>query len=382
MKKVLVVSFQCISSPLNEKGYGGSLYCMIKAQKDYSVDFLYFGQKDYESEQEMSKYYNNIYHHDLSNHNSKVNTLWNLLIGKPKLATGYKYSIIPELDNKVYDIAVYDTITSLEMCEFIKSKKHIAFMIDSTPLYYKRRSKTENIIHRMYSIIQSYQLLHYERRFMKKIDRFVYVSKVDCEYEKRINKCRSDFRYINNGVFLDDIDSSFPKNNLGMNIMFSGIMDYAPNRDAVEYIVNDIFPSLVRKFPNIKLYIVGKNAEEIKSLESDNVIVTGRVENIYSYIKAATVYISPLRFGTGMKNKILEAMACKKAIVASKTSIEGIDELQHEANILVASSTDQWIEYISKLLCDKQLCERYGEACYSIVKQNYSWSSAFDSLVN
>lgn len=380
MKTAIVISYQCISSPLNKNGYGGSLYSMIKAQNDYIIDFLYFGKKDDEAEREMRSYYRRIIHVDLRTKVNKLGKIIDLLVGRPKLATGYAYKLVNEI-NEHYDVAVYDTITSIGMRDFIEADKHIAFMIDSTPLYYARRAESEIGIAHYYSKIQSKLLLKYERTFMDCIDKFVYVSKVDAEYEKRLNCGINKFTFVNNGVFINDIDSSEVVTLHNPCIMFSGIMNYAPNKDAVEYLCQIIFPELKKHYPELKLYFVGKNSEAIKHYESESIIVTGRVSNIYSYIKSATVYVSPLRFGTGMKNKILEAMACKKPIVASPVSIEGIDELKNQDNILVATNTQEWISSISYFIENYNARIKFAESCYEIVRNKYSWENAFCELV-
>ena len=109
---------------------------------------------------------------------------------------------------------------------------------------------------------------------------------------------------------------------------FLGVMDYGPNEDAAIYFTRDIFPKLRKIIPSCTLTLAGKNpSKDLLELQSENVIVTGFVDDMIQTITKSSIYISPLRYGSGTKNKILEAMAAGMPVMLSSVSREGINGL-------------------------------------------------------
>ena len=384
MKKVLVISYQCLSSPKEKKGLGGSLYSMIRAQSSYTIDFLYFGEKDHESEISTSSFYNKIMHIDIRKKESLFKKIVYFIFGKPYLSARYKYNKIKDLSfDTDYDYIVFDSFSSILAYKYFNTEKKVAFMIDSMPLHYERRSKRENLVKRVYDFFQKKFIIKTEKKVFKYFDRIAYVSEIDTNYEKSIHKSiENRFFTIINGIFLNDIELSPIKDLKNKTLMFSGIMSYKPNQDAVDFFMSEIYPQLIEKHPNLIIYFVGKNEEYIKKYSTfKNVIITGMVDSVYSYMKGCTIYISPLMYGTGMKNKILEAMGSKCAIIASSVSVEGINELQNNTNYLLANSKDEWLIAIDNLLNNENKRIEFGNRCYEIVKENYCWDRKLVDLI-
>jgi glycosyltransferase involved in cell wall biosynthesis len=124
---------------------------------------------------------------------------------------------------------------------------------------------------------------------------------------------------ITNGV---DMDYFAPTSALleSDKLVFTGVMGYAPNEDAALHFVEDIFPLVRAKRPEVQFWIVGSGpSERVKALTRiSGVHVTGKVDDVRPYVRSATVFVCPLRIGSGVKNKILAAMAMQKATVYSE----------------------------------------------------------------
>jgi glycosyltransferase involved in cell wall biosynthesis len=198
---------------------------------------------------------------------------------------------------------------------------------------------------------------------------------VDSDYFKK-NGIKNSF-YSTNGV-----DSNYfsPQNEVeNFSIIFTGVMDYPPNIDAAAYMASEVMPLLVIKYPSIKYFIVGRNpTAEIKELASDNVVVTGYVEDVRRYISRSSVYVSSLRYGTGIKNKILEAASMGKPIVATSISLEGLKHLK--SLVLEANYPAEIVGQISKILDNKKLAYRLGIELREAVEKHYGWESTFDVI--
>ncbi len=109
-------------------------------------------------------------------------------------------------------------------------------------------------------------------------------------------------------------------------LVFTGAMDYWPNIDAVSWFANDIFPTLLKAWPQLRFYIVGRSpSAAVLALASESIVVTGTVPDVRPYLQHASVVVAPLRVARGIQNKILEAMAMGRPVVASQSCAQAID---------------------------------------------------------
>lgn len=158
-------------------------------------------------------------------------------------------------------------------------------------------------------------------------------------------------------------------------LVFTGAMDYWPNIDAVTWFAKDILPQLVLARPQIRFYIVGRSpTEEVLALASKSVVVTGTVPDVRPYLQHATLVVAPLRVARGLQNKILEAMAMARPVIASKSCVEVIDVIVG-AEIFSAESAEDFIAQISALLQTPERLVSVGATGRCRVLQNYSWDA-------
>ena len=163
-------------------------------------------------------------------------------------------------------------------------------------------------------------------------------------------------------------------------LVFLGDMSTPPNNDAVKYFIENIYPQVLDE-ENIKFYIVGRNPSNyIQSLHNNsNIIVTGPVEDVRKYMDRNTIFITPMISGTGIKNKILEAMSMKLAVVSTSTGISGI-EAEDSINYLLADDEERFKDCIIKLVHDEKLRKRLGDNARSLVEDKYSWKKSMDII--
>lgn len=272
----------------------------------------------------------------------------------------------------------------MKFAKKVDSKK-ILFMHDCIPMLFKRKiSLSESIYRKWYYKLQYKFVLKEEMKYYDQFEKIIFVSQKDIEYEKKIHgRKKYSYGLCNLGIDLQIVKSA-PQIRLDKNsIIFTGIMDYEPNEDAMIYFVEHIFDKVVEKVPTVTLYIVGKNPTKklLKTVDGkENIIVTGKVDNIFTFIKAAQVYISPLRFGSGKKNKIIEAISCARPIIASTVSLEGFDDIIEKNIIRRADSDEEWVENIIELLNDTQECARISREVEKLIDNTYSWKKIADSI--
>ncbi len=219
------------------------------------------------------------------------------------------------------------------------------------------------------------KIRNFESRYYPQAVKTVFVSEVDARYAQGLH---SDLQaaWIPNGVDTDYFRPLQSESEIH-SLVFTGNMDYAPNADAALFFLDQVFPRLRQIHKQIRLYIVGRNPvpKLTKYHNGENIIITGFVEDVREYIDKSALFISPLRFGSGMKNKILEAMAMEKPVVASPVSRDGIEGLEHRKNIVKMEDLNPvtWAETISRLLRNVKLQDSIGKKGRELVCAQYSW---------
>ena len=164
-------------------------------------------------------------------------------------------------------------------------------------------------------------------------------------------------------------------------LVFTGNMSYPPNVKAAHYLAEEIIPILIKTNPDISLAIAGADPHtSVKRLASKNIVVTGWMDEITDAYNQAKIFIAPMQIGTGMQNKILEAMAMEVPCITSKLAGEAIGATQSE-NILIGNSPEEYAEFILELLRNQDLSDRLKENALAFVKENYNWSKNGDALL-
>jgi glycosyltransferase involved in cell wall biosynthesis len=160
-------------------------------------------------------------------------------------------------------------------------------------------------------------------------------------------------------------------------LVFTGSMDWMPNEDGILYFVEAILPLIRKQRPKVKLWVVGrKPGKKIQALtESDpGIEVTGWVEDIRPYIAKGSVYIVPLRVGSGTRLKIFEAMAMGKAVLSTTIGAEGLP-VTSGSDIVLADEPSHFADEVCRLLDSQEERNRIGNAARRLVEEKYSWAA-------
>jgi glycosyltransferase involved in cell wall biosynthesis len=157
-------------------------------------------------------------------------------------------------------------------------------------------------------------------------------------------------------------------------LIFTGNMNYKPNVDAVLWFYLNCWDKLKHELPECRLVIAGANpAAKILALRSDNAVtVTGRVPSIATLINAARVSIAPMQSGSGMQNKILEAMACGVPVVTTRL---GLGDIKAEvgSDLLLADTAESFVDGVLSLLHSEELHSKIGNSGWHYVKLHHNW---------
>ena len=281
-----------------------------------------------------------------------------------------------------FDLIHVDLLTMVQYVDPEANIPAIVDLHDSMTLLARRRLKSERSWgwrHRLSLFTHLRRMHRLESTLGKTFGLIVTNSAVDEQVLRELS-AEPKLLTITNGV---DMEYFSPDSTLVEDdkIVFTGVMGYGPNEDAALYFVEKIFPLVKAKRPKAQFWIVGNEpSERVKDLaRMPGVHVTGKVADVRPYVRSATVFVCPLRVGSGVKNKILAAMAMGKAIVATTISIDGLD-VADNCEVFLADEPQAFADKVVQLLVDRGEAQRVGANGLMRVQNQYSWAAMGNAL--
>ena len=163
-------------------------------------------------------------------------------------------------------------------------------------------------------------------------------------------------------------------------LVFTGNMSYPPNVNAVEYLADEIMPIVWKTLPDTKLYIAGATPDpKVKKTASERIIVSGWLDDIRDAYAQSRVFIAPMRIGTGLQNKLLEAMSMRLPAITSPLANASLGAKPDE-EILIGNNAEEMAKNIIILLSDTQKAEHIAQAGFDFTNRVYDWGRATEIL--
>mgnify|MGYP001585919583 CR=1 FL=1 len=266
----------------------------------------------------------------------------------------------------------------LDMAQYVDPETHIPAIVDITDsmtLLGSRMLRAERNLRKKLSVYLMFMRARsLEQSLGKQFRLIITNSEVDEAAIKGLSPSANTLT-VTNGI-----DTRFFSAEEGVSesgkIVFTGVMGYPPNEDAAIYFSQEIFPLIRAEHPSAQFWIVGSGpSQRVKDLAcSPGVHVTGEVEDIRPYVRSAAVVVCPLRLGSGVKNKILVAMAMQKPVVATSLSIEGLDLFDNK-EVLLADSPSMFAEKVLYVMANNDEASRLGRNGLKRVQEHHSWAA-------
>jgi glycosyltransferase involved in cell wall biosynthesis len=289
-----------------------------------------------------------------------------------------------------YDIVYcYYPRTAPAIPSSVKTKSETASFLAlqlSQTLNTKRMARNERgwfkrLIYRIEAVLMG----RFEAKVWQDFDKVVLIGPADVEAVKE--QCRAHNQpEIDNwiyGAHGTDTDKYIPANTSEIvpgRVIFSGSMLYPPNIQAVLWFVDQVWPTIRTQIPEATLVIQGRNpSAKIVELDArDGIWVTGTVPDVGVLIRSAQVCVNPMLAAGGMQNKLIEYMACNKAVVASSVANEGI--MAPDNALIIADTPDAFAEAVIRLLEDPAAAAQLGDSARNYVLSNWTWEKHFLDL--
>lgn len=229
-------------------------------------------------------------------------------------------------------------------------------------------------------------LAAYEAKVARAVDASLFVSEAEAALFRERSGLGGDIVVaVGNGIDTDRFDPAQPFEKVsegeGPLAVFTGQMDYRPNIDAVHWFVADILPLVRKAHPGARFAIVGRApTDEVRALGAlPGVTVTGEVPDVRPWLAAADVVVAPLLLARGVQNKLLEAMAMARPVVASIAAATGIDAADGE-HLLVAEDAEAMAAAVVRLFGDPAAAAAMGLAARARMIARYGWDARLAPL--
>lgn len=226
--------------------------------------------------------------------------------------------------------------------------------------------------------LEAKRMSAYERNDLQEFDNLCIITQADKDLLD--SSIRKRVEILPNGV---DFDFFFPKQTPQIyDVVFTGNMNYPPNVMAAKFLVKEIMPKVWKEIPQVKVFLAGASPHpSVKALASENVVVSGWLDDIRDAYSSAKIFVAPMQIGTGLQNKLLEAMAMTMPCVTSDLANAALQAKDGE-EILIADRKDSlaFARHILRLLQDQQCSSKIAQSGNKFVKANFDWNASVEIL--
>lgn len=380
MKKILFITPR-IPIPANSGGLIGTLHSLKYLCKNFEVDYISFyndNKQNLNSIKDELKLIgiNKIY---LINYVTKPRNLANILgaiqnnlplsIFRNKSEEMYKQ--VKQIANE-YDMIYSDHWLSMQFIPDDYMKTVILKEHNAEYVMWERLEKQEtNLIKKIYLKQEVKKIKKYECKICNRATKIITVTEEDKNHLFRIGVPKQKISMLPAIIIKSKPTNITPFAERENSIMYVGTMSWNANIDGLLYFLKNIYPQIKTQIPNIKFYIIGKNPPEeiIKySYMDSSIVVPGYVENLQGYYNKCKLFTVYLRYGSGIKIKILETLAMGLPVISNPIGLEGI---KTKAAIECKTDTDFANQIISLIKNNNEL-EQMSKHAYSYIEKNYS----------
>lgn len=329
-----------------------------------------------EAEQELNKFCSSINTYESKKTSIILNMIVSFFTGLPFQVgyffnSGAHYFVKKTLEKVQADHIFVQLLRTAEFVKQVNLPKTIDYM-DSFSMGMQRRKEKSSGLKKLAFHIENKRLKRYEESIFPYFDQHFIISQQDKEsFEfpaaKKIN-------VIPNGV---DHEFFAPDKNVEKkyDLIFTGNMSYPPNVSAVEFIAQKILPLIWKQRPECNFIIAGANpSSKVKALSSDKIKVTGWVDDIRTCYNEGKICVTPLNIGTGLQNKLLEAMSMELPCVCSQLANNAL-AAENGKEIVIANRADDYAENIINLLNDPEKRKSLASNGKKFIVKNYHWES-------
>lgn len=294
----------------------------------------------------------------------------------------YELKLIDILKSNQYDVIQLEGLYVSPYIETIRkySKAKIVYRAHNIEFeIWEKLTAQASFIKKWYLKLLTKRLKQFEINQLNKFDAILSITKVDKESIIKLG-----FKgKIYNAPFGVTIAAYNPSPTQEIHSIFHiASMDWLPNVEGLEWFLENAWPSIYKKFPQLQLYLAGKYfPEHLQNIQLKGVKVVGEVADAKYFMNEKNMMIVPLLSGSGIRIKIIEGLALGKTIIATTIAAQGIEYINGE-NILIADTAEAFEQQIEKCLKDENYCKKIGNNARTLAVDKYDNEKIIQQLVN
>jgi sugar transferase (PEP-CTERM/EpsH1 system associated) len=265
--------------------------------------------------------------------------------------------------------------------EYVKNIHNIPKTLDYMDALSKgmyRRADIASGLKKRLLLIEGRRLAEYENRIFDYFNHHTIISEQDRNF---INHPQNqEIEIVENGISESffNYDTDLTKD---FDLVFTGNMNYPPNVECAEYIVNEVYPLLKKEKPDVRIMLSGASPHQrVQDLaDGKSIFVTGWVEDIRDSYAQGKLFIAPLFIGTGLQNKLLEAMAMGLPAITTPLANNALSAVEGES-VIIATNANEFAQKTLELLADADQLNQFAQNGQNFVTKNFSWKTSVQKL--
>ncbi len=293
-------------------------------------------------------------------------------------SSAMKQAIRQRLGQHRFDAVLVYCSSVAPYVEELTGPLRILDFVDSDACKWKQYAEARKGLTKWVYRLEAERLKRYESRLIDEFDLCAFVSAREADHLPA--RQRNKVVFVQNGIDLEFFRPEL-KNRESHDIVFTGVMDYFPNVDAVTFFARDVFPAVRKRFPDARFLIVGSNpVPSVKRLASlPGVTVTGTVPDVRPFLAGARLSVAPLRISQGIQNKILQALAAGLPVVASPNAAAALTDLEN-VPLTIARDAEGFVAAITRWFERPPLDLNEIQSCQDYLQTHHRWSTNLDAF--
>ncbi|MEQ8624302.1 MAG: glycosyltransferase [Vicingaceae bacterium] len=311
-----------------------------------------------------------------------INLVYGLIFTKLPLQVAYFFK--KNSKKSVQDFFLANNVDHI-YCQLIRVSEYVKDMnqvpktldyMDALSRGMERRLINASVFLKPWIQVETNRLKRYEHFIFPSFEKHCIISEQDRDLI--VHAQNHEIEIIRNGV---DQNYFKPKvTTKEYDLVFTGNMSYPPNIEGTSYLVEKVLPLIWKDYPNINLAIIGANpSKKVKKLASKKVFVSGWVDDMRVYYAKSRIFVAPMLIGTGLQNKLLEAMAMKIPCITTPLANNALKATPNKS-VLIANDPEEFKNCIIKLLKNLNLTDEISNNAFKFVGEKYSWEKSVEQL--
>ena len=359
----------------------------------FTVDILSLNTKKHKFtgsvDKEKFSYYNAISMVDINTSINLYSFITNLFSAVPYqlsrfINDSFKLTLIDCLYNYKYDYIILETIYLTPYIAVIKKYSKAKIVLRTHNLEYEiwdrlYEGSKMGLQKCLYKFL-SYQIYLYESKHLREIDFLIAISQREFY---QFNQFYPEIKGMVMPITWNSklVEVPIENQNKDISLYFMGSLDWKPNQEGLLWFLNHIWPMVHSNFPDLTFHVAGRNMpDDIKQMKIPGVVMVGEVEDAAQFVKQHDICIVPLLSGSGMRAKIIEAMAIGKVVITTTIGLEGI-VATNGYDVFIADTADQFIEQILNLITVKNRIRQIGLNAQETIKINFDSKMMGNKLI-